>query len=70
MKIKDSRKIINLCNSKIGFEGNIGKRTGYILKKLEDIDLKSYSISRNIIFLRDAIVLGKIYRSLVIWRSS
>jgi glycosyltransferase involved in cell wall biosynthesis len=46
---KKINTIINLCNSKIGFEGNIGKRTGYIIEKLiKNKEVKSYSISRAI----------------------
>lgn len=44
------RKIINLCNSKIGVVGNIGLRTAYIIKNLKSKqNISSFSISRGIL---------------------
>ena len=42
-----STKVINLCNSKIGYSGNIGLRTSHIIQKLKlQGNINSYSISR------------------------
>ena len=44
------RKIINLCNSKIGVVGNIGLRTAFIINNLKaKQNISSFSISRGII---------------------
>lgn len=50
MKLNSKKKIINLCNSKIGFTGNIGLRTSHIIDKLKTYkNYKTYSISRDIL---------------------
>jgi glycosyltransferase involved in cell wall biosynthesis len=47
---KEKRKIINLCNSKIGVVGNIGLRTAFIINNLKaKQNISSFSISRGIL---------------------
>ena len=48
--MNNSLKVVNICNSKIGYQGNIGLRTAHILRNLENNDnIISYSISRSIL---------------------
>jgi len=46
----NSIKVVNICNSKIGYQGNIGIRTAHILRNLKHKDnIISFSISRSIL---------------------
>lgn len=46
----NSLKIVNICNSKIGYQGNIGLRTAHIIRNLKFNDhIISFSISRSIL---------------------
>lgn len=46
----NSINVVNICNSKIGYQGNIGLRTSHILRKLKHNDnIISFSISRSIL---------------------
>tara|TARA_B100002019_G_scaffold281407_1_gene285420 strand:- start:11932 stop:13086 length:1155 start_codon:yes stop_codon:yes gene_type:complete len=50
VKLIREKKIINLCNSKIGFTGNIGFRTSHIINELNsNKNYINYSISRDIL---------------------